>query len=429
MNSYLKKKKNPEVLSPLPNLIKTIQPANLISLYPLNERNGIRAYDVNKRIPPGSYLNCALNNTVGPDGVTSAPLFNGASSQANIYQSDLFTYFSPTQASVVVHAKVASSSVWTDATNREILRLLVDGSNWILIRKTTTNNQITGFYNAGAVSKSNAYVTSGPTGWFAIGLTIDKANDICRLWIDGSPVASFTALGTWTGNPTTQSIGAGGGLWWSGWLANVALWNMALTGPDVTLASNRTGFVAFDGDSRSVNTFEAACMADAALASKRLSWDYYAVSGQRASELNNDVSTQITPLFRSRLINNIVVVWAGVNDGVNGATAAQIWSALQTYCTTVRAAGQKVVLCTEIDGQSAALNTAGWHGTIMPTLNTSVRGGWSSVADALADLGANVNLQDATNTTFFNADKVHLTAAGYNIVAGIVAAAIASVTV
>ena len=203
---------------------------------------------------------------------------------------------------------------------------------------------------------------------------------------------------------------------------------MALTGPDIALASNRTGFVAFDGDSRSVNTFEATCMADAALSTKRLGWDYYAVSGQRASELNNDVSTQITPLFRSRLINNVVVVWAGINDGVNGATAAQIWSALQTYCTTVRAAGQKVVLCTEIDGQSAALNTAGWHGTIYPTLNTSIRAGWSSVADALADLGNNANLQDATNTTYFNADKVHLTTAGYNIVAGIVAAAIASIT-
>lgn len=50
------------------------------------------------------------------------------------------------------------------------------------------------------------------------------------------------------------------------------------------------------------------------------------------------------------------------------------------------------------------------------------------MADALADLGNNANLQDATNTTYFNADKVHLTTAGYNIVAGIVAAAIASIT-
>lgn len=424
----MSKKKNPTVYSPLADLIKTVQPANLISLYPLNEKSGARAYDVNKRIPAGAYTNVALNNTVGPDGVTGAALFNGTSSLVNIFQSDLATYFSPTQATSVIHAKVASSSVWTDATNREILRLLVDGSNWILIRKTTTNNQITGFYNAGAVSKSASYTTSGPTGWFAIGFTVDKANDICRLWIDGSPVASFTALGTWSGSLATESIGAGGGLWWSGWLSNVALWSMALAGPDIALASNRTGFVAFDGDSRSVNTFEAACMADASLTSKRLGWDYYAVSGQRASELNNDVSTQITPLFRSRLINNVVVVWAGVNDGVNGATAAQIWSSLQTYCSTVRAAGQKVVLCTEIDGQSTALNSAGWHGTIYPALNTLIRAGWSSVADALADLGNNANLQDATNTTYFNADKVHPNSTGYNIVAGIVAAAIASIT-
>ena len=56
-----------------------------------------------------------------------------------------------------------------------------------------------------------------------------------------------------------------------------------------------------------------------------------------------------------------------------------------------------------------------------------IRANWATYADALADLGANANLQNSANLTYFNADGVHLTDAGYAVVTSIIDAAIASI--
>jgi hypothetical protein len=58
-------------------------------------------------------------------------------------------------------------------------------------------------------------------------------------------------------------------------------------------------------------------------------------------------------------------------------------------------------------------------------LNTLIRGDTSKY-DRLADLGADARLQNALDTTYFNADAIHLNAAGQSVAAGIVAAQIAT---
>jgi hypothetical protein len=117
---------------------------------------------------------------------------------------------------------------------------------------------------------------------------------------------------------------------------------------------------------------------------------------------------------------NIAIVWAGVNDAHAGFDAATIYARTVTTCAAARQAGYQVVLCTEIDDQHALANAAGWHDTIWPALNTLIRGD-ATIYDRLADLGADARLQDATDTTYFNADKLHLIAAGQTVVAGLVA--------
>ena len=116
---------------------------------------------------------------------------------------------------------------------------------------------------------------------------------------------------------------------------------------------------------------------------------------------------------------NVLTVWGGVNDAlVGGQTAATIYANLADYCNTRRAAGWRVVICTEIDAQGALQNAAGWHGTIWPALNALIMAD-HSFADAVVDLGADARLADATNVTYFNADKVHLIEAGYDVVASL----------
>jgi hypothetical protein len=111
------------------------------------------------------------------------------------------------------------------------------------------------------------------------------------------------------------------------------------------------------------------------------------------------------------------VLWIGVNDATLGA--ATIYANIQAYCIAARSAGwNKIILCTEIDAVTGA-----WHGTVWPALNALIYANHSFV-DGIADLGARVELQDATNLTYYNADQVHLVTAGYAIVGAVVGTAL-----
>ena len=116
---------------------------------------------------------------------------------------------------------------------------------------------------------------------------------------------------------------------------------------------------------------------------------------------------------------NVVVAWEGTNDLKLGATAQEAYDNLVTYCQGRRAVGFKVVILTLLPRQDSGLPVD--YETSRVTVNTNIRANWSTFSDALADVDDDVRLQDPTNTTYFNADKVHLVAAGDAVVAGIVA--------
>lgn len=120
--------------------------------------------------------------------------------------------------------------------------------------------------------------------------------------------------------------------------------------------------------------------------------------------------------------NPISFIWGGVNDGVDGQT---MYDRLQTYCLARRAAGWKTIVCTEIDAQGANQISNGYHATHYLALNILLRAD-HSFADGFADLGADPRLQDATDVTYYLSDLVHLTDAGYAVVASIVAPVIAA---
>lgn len=117
---------------------------------------------------------------------------------------------------------------------------------------------------------------------------------------------------------------------------------------------------------------------------------------------------------------NIVVPWWGTNDLITAyRTPAQIDAALNTYHTALRAAGIKTVAVT--------LQDIGGFSSGVTTLNGIMRTNAPGYSNAIADLGADVRLQDHTNLTYFNPDGVHLTDAGHAVVELIISAAIASI--
>jgi lysophospholipase L1-like esterase len=147
-----------------------------------------------------------------------------------------------------------------------------------------------------------------------------------------------------------------------------------------------------------------------------------AVSGQTLAQMQADYATQIKPLRNLALGDkNVITLWGGTNDmsspGGN-VSAATALSRFYAYADTLRADGWYVIGVTMIPRDDAAA-PADFEAK-RAAFNADVVSNWASHFDALAQphLRAEFDAEaDAANATFYNADLVHLTAAGYALIA------------
>jgi len=146
------------------------------------------------------------------------------------------------------------------------------------------------------------------------------------------------------------------------------------------------------------------------------------VGGQTTRMMAADAGAQVDPLYAAARPANILVCWEGTNDLIVGGAppydARSAYRHLAAYCAARRRAGFRVVICTVLPrGQSAAFYEA------RNALNAELRAHWRSFADALADVAADktIGADGAETDATYYRDTVHLTAAGYAIVAGVVA--------
>lgn len=405
---------------------------SLIGYWPLDDRSGTAAKDRSGNARDAAYSGTYTLKSPGRgDG---APVLSVAGSGAvNLYTAGLAGAWNGDAYTQVVEFAVSGSGDWSDSTARNLITVGADGSNTAYLRKQTASNTLA-VVRVGSGTTSSLTYTMSDTALHHAAVVANKAADRFALYIDGAQTGSVTGLGSWSGTPasTLMMIGASSSSRaapWKGTLAGGAIHAAALSSIEIAQLAGCRGHIVFDGDSRLDYSSATPCpeqvMQVAGVKALRYGFTRTAVSGQTWSDMNGDAATEAGALYRP-FWKNVAVGWAGVNDAVGGASAATIWSRMQTWAATMRGLGYKVVLCTEIDGQNVALNGVSWHGTIWPALNTLIAAGWSSVADGLADLGGSASLQDATNTTYFNADKVHLTTTGYGVAAGIIAAAVAA---
>lgn len=117
----------------------------------------------------------------------------------------------------------------------------------------------------------------------------------------------------------------------------------------------------------------------------------------------------------------VAVYWEGTNSMLSTGAATAAARTLAN-CAYLKSLGYQVVVCNVIDRQQSGVPAD--MATRISDYNTALLSGYSTVADAHVDLHA--LLPDSTNTTNFQTDKVHLTAAGYAIVAGAVQTAVAA---
>lgn len=147
----------------------------------------------------------------------------------------------------------------------------------------------------------------------------------------------------------------------------------------------------------------------AGLTGRIFAYTSLAISARTQTQINTDVSTAIIPIVRP---NDIIVLWEGTNDiNLNALTAAQAYSNLTTYASTVRALGAKLVVCTVI-----ARDQVGDPGDLMTRIdsyNALIRAS-SGTFDVICDLAADASFDtraDASSSDY-TADKLHLATTG-----------------
>ena len=147
------------------------------------------------------------------------------------------------------------------------------------------------------------------------------------------------------------------------------------------------------------------------------------VSGTQLNTMEGDASTRVDGYKQAT--GNVCVAWGGTNDLFFGTAVATVQTRYSTYCSSRQTAGWRVVAVTMLP-RSDAGTPAGFE-TDRQTFNTWLRANYTTFADSLADIAADSRIgddNDEQDTTYYNADLVHMNATGYGVVAGIVNTAV-----
>lgn len=147
-----------------------------------------------------------------------------------------------------------------------------------------------------------------------------------------------------------------------------------------------------------------------------LAMDCYAVTARTQTEINTSLSTAILPYVKN---GDFICLWEGTNDIYNGGvtqTGQTAFDNFITYSNTVRGLGLKLIACTIIARDRAGDPADVW--TECQNYNTLMRAN-PQYYDALADFGSLPEFDtqaDASNTDYYQADKLHLVTAGQALI-------------
>ena len=146
--------------------------------------------------------------------------------------SKITTNFDWTKITVLAHIRVADTAMWDDGSNYGYSRFYKDTTNYMAFVKATTNYRLNVNCQWGGTSFT-PYITGISTGgFFILVLTVDVANDVAKLYVNGVAGADITSL------PSPPATGSGnaflfgrynGDVGWNGAITHYAIANMVAT--------------------------------------------------------------------------------------------------------------------------------------------------------------------------------------------------------
>lgn len=180
-----------------------------------------------------------------------------------------------------------------------------------------------------------------------------------------------------------------------------------------------------EGDSLSNETTEwPTLLASYSVYFNRASLTNYAVAGETADTMTGEYATEAhtdSPAVVGDYNDRWFFLFAGTNDiGAGGATAAELYTDLQTIWAAAKADDYTVVAFT-------VLPVTAWQSNGKEAIRTAANAlilSDRSLYDYVVDVDLISELADPTDTTYYNVDGVHLNATGE----GVLAAEVARVT-
>jgi len=408
---------------PSPGAIVSLLGDDLIGLWTLADESGTTAVDVS-----GKGNNAAYNGTVvfQQDGINNAKSVNfGGVADLNVYSSGLASEFDGNEGFAMARVRVASNGQWETGLLQNIFNFWHDSSNRLYLRFDGATYLLSGAQlalNSTAVIGYYGLPFYG-TRWLNIGLQWSKTNDELAVFINGIKFYSDNGMGDYV-NPIDSTrasfFGTNSTSRFNCFSQDCMMTKRALTDAEIMTISGTRGQFIFEGDSRTDQKRWCPIAMDRINKNNYLGFEGYGWFNDAVSGSNTDDITARISNITSRVTNknDIVVLWIGLNDH-STKTATEIYNAIKSYCQAIKTAGiNKIVLCSEVDAQGAAKAT--WHDNNKWTdLNILIRND-NSFYDALADLGADIRFQDATDLTYYLADETHFNDTGYSAIADIV---------
>lgn len=214
-----------------------VLPLNPIGYWRLEEFSGTTAIDLSGEDNDGTYNGPTLDAVAGPHiNGPKAPTFDGTNDYVDIYSSGLAADFNGSAFTISLWMKVDS---WTDGNERAAIIIKADADNFVQIAKYTTNERVWLVVKAGGVFRHYEYtVPSGIQGdWIHFAISYDAAATKMVAYANGGFVGQHTDCGVWTGSPDSDECtigrGFGPGFYFDGAIADVAIFDSALSGTQI----------------------------------------------------------------------------------------------------------------------------------------------------------------------------------------------------
>jgi hypothetical protein len=216
-----------------------------IAYWVLDEKSGTVAYDMVSGRVAGAQNGAHTGVTLGQPGIgdgRTAPFYDGTNDFTNVHSAAFAAAFNGGEGSLSIWARVANAGVWTDGTQREIVRFAADGNNYLDLYRAPPNNRITMLYNAGGTLENVAIDGLTTVDWMHWVVTWSASagvNGEVKVYLNGAQTgATQTALGVWVGALAAASTCIGAfstvpAAVWNGYLDHCAVWDRPLLSTEV----------------------------------------------------------------------------------------------------------------------------------------------------------------------------------------------------